>query len=139
MHKEGWEGTFDPGTNSHTKSLGSSKFDSGSNSVWEVIESANPAPFLGAAEKVPLRRASVDSGSPGAHATIVQPACGASVPAGLKQEGKKAEPDGYMRNKNMRNLGSSKFDGGDSSATVWDEINRSTDMKSTAYNDISVA
>jgi hypothetical protein len=104
----------------------------------------------------------------------------------LSAEGKKAEPDGYMRNKNMRNLGSSKFDGGDSSgrsnsfpilcplphgwltshrvaclptswavielllstgyvilfvraATVWDEINRSTDMKSTAYNDISVA
>jgi len=85
MHKEGWEGTFDPGTNSHTKSLGSSKFDSGSNSVWEVIESANPAPFLGATEKVPLRRASVDSGSLGAHATIVQPAGGASVPAGLKQ------------------------------------------------------
>merc|ERR1712139_334311 len=55
MNKTGWEGTFNPGRNNETKKLGSSKFDSGNASVWQVIDSANPSPIIDATDKVPER------------------------------------------------------------------------------------
>lgn len=131
MEKEGWEGTFNPGRNIETKKIGSSKFDSGSASVWEVIDSADPAPILNATDKVPDRPERVSTSEPLVQSGTSTSKKSADGSAGLTQGAVNSQGDGYMRNSNMRKLGSSKFDGGKDAGSIWDEINKAGPGAST--------